>query len=310
MIVALACGCGSDRADSNNDNPDGGPIDVSGLSYAECEATERVGGFSVNLEPKFTAAGGRVSNGVSPLGALETITAIGQCQHARALVPFCDPGCVGLEVCGIDSVCRPAPSNQTVGNVTIRGLKAAVEMEPRPPAFNYSQLGTLPHPAFDLAAPIELTSDGGSYAPLSLLGWGVVPIELTDKNVPVAAGSALQVNWKPMPQSGPTMVRIVLNINLHGTAAGTRISCLVEDNGSFSIPEPLMTSLVNDGLSGFPTLTLTRASSDRARIEPGCVDFKVETRTSIQVSIDGLTSCSNDDDCVAPETCQADLTCG
>ena len=310
VATTVVGGCGGDDGGSVADAGDG-VIDVSALTYRQCDSTTRIGGFTVNLEENFTATGGRVNDSVSPIGALETITEMGDCRRARALVPFCDPGCSGGQLCGLDSVCRPSPVAVSMGTVTVRGLEQTVTMEPLAPAFNYTNPGTLPHPGFALGDGIALETTGGDFAPLSFLGWGITPIAFTNPNVAVESGAALAISWTPMAESGPTEVHIELNVNLHGTSAGSRLECEVADTGSFSIPQALITDLMADGLSGFPTLTLTRASSDREDVSGGCIDFKVVTNTAVEVAIDGLESCSNDDDCdVSGETCQVDLTCG
>jgi hypothetical protein len=85
---------------------------------------------------------------------------------------------------------------------------------------------------------------------------------------------------------------------------------VVDDTGSFEIPEPLVTALVDDGLSGFPTVVIVRSSVDSASIDPGCVELRVKSEVTLPVEIPGLTSCDGDEDCTPPETCQSDLTCG
>jgi hypothetical protein len=118
----------------------------------------------------------------------------------------------------------------------------------------------------------------------------------------------LAVGWVAPPEPGPARVELVLNINGHGVV-GQFLACTVDDTGAFTIPEPLITQLFAAGMSGFPTLELRRSTADAAGILQGCVDFRVEASRTVDVTIPGLTSCTDDGDCTPPETCQPDLTC-
>lgn len=299
-LVAPACGGGGDDGDDDDDDP----IDVSDLTYAPCDQAEHVGGFEIVLGDGFTAVQGQVFDAVTPSRVVETLSTSGECAWVRAPARVCDPACTGGQICGLDETCVAAPVAQDVGTVTVDGLLAAVEMAPRAPAFFYSFTGTLPHPGFAAGAGMRLDAPG-----LSLLGWGIEPLEIAATTLEVESGQSVEVMWTAPADAGPAKVELSLNVNGHGLV-GSHVECVVDDTGSFTIPEPLVTSLLADGLSGFPTLTVRRTTTDSADVTAGCVELDVESSVTIDVTIPGLESCSDDGDCTPPETCQGDLTCG
>ena len=296
--ILAACGGGGDD----------GPIDVSDLTYAPCPAEERAGGFAVILAEAFTGVQGQVKDGATPGQAFEELAADGACRLVQAPVRFCDPACAPGQTCAPGDTCVPTPVAQDVGTVAVAGLFAAVEMPARPPLYFYSFTGTLPHPGVAAGAGVRLTG-GGAAADFALLGWGIDPLAVGAPTLEVATGAPVAVSWTPPSAAGPARVELELNINGHGVV-GQRVTCEVDDTGAFTIPEPLVTMLFAAGVSGFPTLDLRRSSADSIDTALGCVDFRVESTRTIDVTIPGLTSCNDAGDCTPPETCRPDLTCG
>ncbi len=297
MATFLACGGGDDGGDDDG-------IDVSGLTYAPCTASTGVGGFDVILGDGFTAVQGQVYNAVQPSRVVDVLGSSGTCSWVRAPMLVCNPGCSTSQTCGPGNTCIDAPAAQDVGTVVVAGLLADVSMAPRPPAYYYNFTGTLPHPGFTAGAGMKLTAPG-----LELLGWGIDPLVVPADTIGVQAGAAVPVSWTAPTMTGPAKIELTLNVNGHGLV-GSHVDCVVDDTGSFSIPEPLVTSLLGDGLSGFPTLTVRRTTTDSVDTASGCVELDVESAITIDVIIPGLQSCSGDEDCTPPQTCQADLTCG
>jgi hypothetical protein len=221
----------------------------------------------------------------------------------RAPRLVCDPSCRVGQTCGPGGACVDTPVAQDVGVVTAEGLAAEVTMDPRPPAYYYSYTGILPHPGFAAGAGLRVTA-----ADLTLLGRGIAPLAIAADPIEVEPGAAVPLTWIAPAEAGPARVEISLDVNGHGLV-GSHVECVVEDTGAFTIPEPLVTSLLGDGLSGFPTLTVRRTTTDSADRASGCVELDVESSVTLEVTIPGLTSCDGDEDCPPPETCQADLTC-
>jgi hypothetical protein len=282
----------------------GGAIDVSSLTYKPCAAADHVGGFKVVLGDGFTNVQGQVFDAVTPSRVPDTLAASGECKWLRAPALVCNPACTGGQICGPGSTCIASPVAQDVGTVTVAGLKAEVSMAPRPPAFFYSFTGSLPHPGFDPGAGLRLEAPG-----LALLGWGIEPLVVGATVLTVQPGASASLAWTAPAMAGPAKVEISLNVNGHGLV-GSHVDCVAGDTGSFTIPEPLVTSLLADGLSGFPTLTIRRTTTDSAQTANGCAELDVESAVTLDVMIPGLESCDGNEDCTPPETCQPDLTCG
>jgi len=297
-LVLGACGGDDDGGD------DDGGIDVSSLTYAPCARDRHVGGFDIILGDGFTSVQGQVFDSVTASRVYDTISTDGACEWVRAPSLVCNPSCGVGQTCGLGNTCVAAPAAQDVGTVTAAGLLADVSMAPRAPAYFYNFTGTLPNPGF--AAGAGLRVDGTGF---SLLGWGIEPLVVGATTIEIQSGVALPLTWTAPTRSGPAKVEISVNVNGHGLV-GSHIECVVEDTGAFTIPAPLITSLVADGLSGFPTLTLRRTTTDSADIAGGCIELDVEAAKTLDVTVPGLTSCDGDEDCTPPETCQGDLTCG
>jgi hypothetical protein len=182
-------------------------------------------------------------------------------------------------------------------------------MNPVGPMQYYTNSSPLPHPGYTPGADLGLQAEGGDYEAFEIHVFGVSSLEVTAAEFLVEAGSPAEITWTA-PPPGPTHLRILLTVNPHGSGPGSVIECEVPDTGATTIPEPLVTALVGDGLSGFPRATLTRLSSDSVDLTPGCVEFRSQSQVVIPVSVPGLVSCDGDEDCTPPATCQPDLTCG
>ena len=299
LALSLAA-CGGD--DGGGDDDAG--IDVSSLTYAPCTPATHVGGFEIILGDGFTSVQGQVFDRVTPSRVVDTISTDGACAWVRAPSLVCNPACEVGMTCGSGSTCVPSPVARDVGTITAAGLAAAVTMEPRAPAYFYNFTGTLPHPGFAAGAGLRVDGTG-----ISLLGWGIDPLVVGATTVEIQRQMPLTLTWTPPSLSGPAKVEISVNVNGHGLV-GSHIECVVDDTGSFTIPEPMITSLVDDGLSGFPSLTLRRTTTDSADVSGGCIELDVESATTLEVTVPGLESCDGDEDCTPPETCQGDLTCG
>jgi hypothetical protein len=298
LAIVAACGGGGDDD----------AIDVSGLTYDPCPAEERAGGFAVILADGYTAVQGQVRDGAAPGQALDEIATAGACRIVQAPALFCDPACPPGETCAPGNACVPAPVAQDVGTVAVAGLRAAVEMPARPPLYFYSFTGTLPHPGVAAGAGVRLTG-GGAAGDFALLGWGIEPLVVAAPTIQVESGAPVAVTWTAPPAPGPARVELVLNINGHGVV-GQFLTCEVDDTGASTISAALVTTLFAAGISGFPTLEVRRSSADSTDTALGCVDFRVESARTIDVTIPGLESCNEDGDCTPPATCQPDLTCG
>lgn len=229
----------------------------------------------------------------------------GGCKLWVPKVPFCSTSCGATGVCTDDDECTPYPKAQDLGMVHVTGLgDEEVVMEGFSPSFNYQPAKTLPNPSCSEGAAVTVKTDKLG---IEVTGKCIAPFVLTSADpVPVSSGKGIPLTWTAPGQSGFTKVHIHLDIAHHGGKKG-EINCEVPDTGSFEIPEPLVTKLVSLGLAGFPTIDVGRASSVSAPTQSR-VTLSVISSTMRDVD-SGVKSCSDAADCVAPATCQADLTC-
>ena len=303
--ITLAClalfACGSDD--------DGLSIDP-GPRTGACESERLVGSFEVTLDDGFTSVQGKVENHPTPLRIAETIETDGACALMGPPELFCDPACDSGLVCGLGGLCVPEPLGISVGTVTVAGLQDPVEMTASAPVFFYSHRGSLANPGFAESDEVVLTATGDAeIEAFALGGRGIAALATELETVELAEGQAVALTWTPPGDAEAGSIRLELNIAQHGGTPGW-IECEVPDTGSFTIPLALTDALVGRGFSGFPSLTMERASEDSEELSVGCVQFLLRSQIALGVTIPGLTSCSDDMDCTDGETCQADLTCG
>jgi hypothetical protein len=275
-----------------------------------CEPAARVGSFEIALKDGFTNVQGKVENAVSPALIPEHVSSEGVCHFLRPASLFCDPACTAGTTCDASGACVLSPEGISVGEVTIEGLKSEVTMSASAPVFFYNFLGDLPHPGFDEGASITLRGAGEDpVAAFALGSVGITALEVSATSVSLQEDQAVQLSWQEPANAEDSSIFIELNIAQHGGTPG-RIECEVPDTGSFEIPVALSNALLAQGYSGFPSLTLSRTSADSTQTALGCLDLRVQSDVTLEVEIDGLTSCSGNEDCISPETCQPDLTCG
>ncbi len=279
------------------------------LGYKPCSKESRVGGFRLELAEKYTGVQGQVLDGMVPGNIPEVVQTVGSCSLLRGRSLFCNPSCVPGETCDEKGACITYPKSHPVGTVTISGMKAALSMKAKW-GNNYTNSGTLPHPGFDEGAAISLQASGGDYQAFELLGQGVAPVVVSSqsKKLVIDGAKAIDLKWTPPAKQGAVKVHIEVNINNHGTTSAW-ITCDVDDNGAFSIPVELVGALQKLGVSGFPSLLLSRRSADSASITPGCVDLLVVADAEMTVAVAGLTSCTKDSQCPKGQSCQVDLSC-
>ncbi len=302
VLLLVACSSGDDGDDMTTPR-DGGAATVGG--YATCADDARVGQIVLELRAQFTSVQGAVTNGVRPIDVPVIDVEDGNCVLVSPPSLFCDPACAGGMTCGPDNTCVPLPENQDLGTVTIDGLTAPVQMTARAPVYFYNFLGDLPHPAFAHGDAIAM---GASVGP-SIATVGVEALEVSTSSLAVQRDVASTLEWTAAAADDGVRMELELSIANHGGTPG-RILCTLPDSGSFTIPVALTNALLDRGFSGFPSVTLTRQGAQTGATSDGCMELVARSEVVVPIEIPGLTSCSNDDDCPAAETCQPDLTCG
>lgn len=292
----------------------------SGAAGMSASGDDKLHGyFNVNLNPALEETGspantsflGKLYDGPTP--APMTFTQqmeAGGCKLYTPNVWFCEKTCTGGAVCTADDVCTPYPTAATVGTVTLTGLGSnPIAMEPKANNYQPPAGTTIPYPPCTPGAEVKLTAAGGSHAPFTLTASCIDPLELTGGDVKLMKGQPLPLKWKAGAANSKVNVHILLDISQHGTSKGN-IQCDVPDNGSLSIPATLVDALLALGVSGFPTVLVTRELVGRADSGgPSNVYLKLSAQYRQAVEIPGLVSCNDSAQCPSGQTCQKDLKC-
>jgi hypothetical protein len=302
MALSLsACMGGSDEGDE----PPVGGSDAQGV-------------FVVTLVPPafnptgHTTLSGTVYDGPTPsITGYEDDKKAGDCALKVTKMPQCGNGCGSGFICVDGNKCQAESDPVGVGTVTLTGVKTAagaaatVTMNPTNPAqnnFNYQlpaepKLGYPPNAEGDL---LTLAAAGDTkVGPFSVSAKGIAPLSVPEDSLVLADGKPLQLKWTPGAVSTSKMM-VEVNITNHGAHKG-KISCETADDGSLEIPASLVDGLKALGVSGFPSVDLTRLSrGTSAQVD---VDLVVESKVSRDLSIPGIVSCTVNEDCPAGKTC-------
>jgi hypothetical protein len=124
--------------------------------------------------------------------------------------------------------------------------------------------------------------------------------------LPLADGQDATLLWEPKGSAGSSTVFAQVDISHHGGLKGV-IECEGADDGQLVIAGSLVTQLKALGMSGFPTIELTRfVSGGHPDLN---IELRLESRVVRPVSIPGIVSCVEDADCPTAQTCQQDFKC-
>ena len=238
----------------------------------------------------------------------------GACVLRIPRVPFCETPCGGSAVCVADDTCQPYAAKQDVGLVHARGLMIAgggSELDLRYLSGNYQVPGMirLAYPAFAPGGGVTLAAAGSAFTPaFTLTGTGIAPLQLTSADPALARDQAVTLTWTPPTGGGASRLWLQLDISHHGGSKG-KIECDAPDTGTLTLSASIMTRLLDLGAAGFPTVILVRESTSSALVTSGRVDLVLASKVERPVSVPGVISCTDDDQCPMGQTCQSDLTC-
>jgi hypothetical protein len=287
----------------------------SAASAGQADASQLVGTFQVKLRGTSgdasagTAVVGRVYDGPTPDTIIwENPEVDGACTLTTPRVPFCSAPCGGSAACIEDDTCLSYPTARSVGNVTVTGLgDAPFTMTPIANTYQPPAGVTLAFPPFAEGAPLTFSAAGDYFPAFSLTGKGIAPLVLTTTTLALKSGVALPLTWIP-GAPGNSTIHVKLDISHHGGSKG-QIVCDSDDSGSLTVTAALITKLVSLGVAGYPSVIVTRRALGSSVIAAGRVDLEIASVVEQSVSVEGLTSCTNDTDCPSGESCQVDLSC-
>ena len=297
-----------DAADATSDTataPD--TTAPSALAYAPCPDATRIGRFTLARDLELTTIDGRVHSGVVPANIREVALADGPCRVLVGRSLFCDPACGAGETCGEGGTCIPYPTAQDVGEVSVSGLSVPLVLTSSSSHFYSNGATTLPHPAWEDGDRLTLTAPGGALTPFTLEGRGVPVLDVPTAAIPVARDAATTITWTPPTAAGDARIQILFDLAHHGGIAASIVCDDLPDNGTYTVPAALVTRLLDEGVAGFPLVTVTRQTVDSTTLAAGCVELRVTAAVSRDVLVPGLVSCADDDGCTPPATCPDDL---
>jgi hypothetical protein len=317
-LLLLACSDSSEPIQEDG----GTQPDTAAQHDGTVDPNALVGTFTIELvapdtstsTPGYTSVLGKLYDGPVPEQIVwEESNTEGSCTLLKPRIPFCATPCGGTAVCVEDDTCQSYPTAQGVGTVTVIGVKTesgATQFTMDPIANNYQPVGvTLAYPGFAEGDAISVSAAGGSVVPaFSLEATGVASFELTNGTITLDGTSAVTLSWTAAATPSASTVHVLLDISHHGGSKG-KIECDLADTGSYTLSATILSKLLALGVAGFPTIIVTRRATDSATTAVGRVDLIVASKVEKTVEIPGVTSCSDDNDCTPPETCQDDLTC-
>ncbi|MEO6600968.1 MAG: hypothetical protein ABIQ16_13900 [Polyangiaceae bacterium] len=321
-VLALTAACGSSDATPSGAAPSAGAagaaLGSAGASpsggTASTDPNAVVGSFIIDLVGKtdssdpYVAVSGKVYDGVTPSTVVwDLVTSAAGCQLLKPRAPFCNTPCSG-GVCVEDDQCASYPNAQDLGPVTIQGLGSA-DIVMKAIANSYQLPGdvTLAFPPAAEGVTVGLQVSGGPFGAFTIQTKMITPL-VASGALSLDAEKPLDLTW--VPPSDPSLARMQVKVDIshHGGAKG-KIECDVADSGSLQIPASLVSSLIDLGVAGFPTATLTRITSGSTAIAPGKVSLQTLSSVALELVVPGFQSCHEDTDCASGKTCQQDLTC-
>lgn len=276
-----------------------------------------VGDFSVRLMAQNPATGtaarstvfGVVKDGPEP----ETIVwhateQAGDCTLSEPEAPFCDTPCGGSAACTGDDQCTPYPKARSVGTVELRGL-GSQQLQLTDIAGKYMpDRGALPYPPCHEGDTVELHTDGGDYAPFMLETRCIAPLSFEPPAGELTRGRDLALMWGAAGDPELAHMLVKLDVSHHGGAKG-KIECTARDTGELTIESALIDRLIELGVAGFPTISLTRSAESEAETEPRAVHLSVLETVEHPVQVPGVMSCTADPQCPQGQKCATNLTC-
>lgn len=307
VLASTALGC----ADAEED-----PKATISERPSRGDLSELVGDFQVRWIASNPATGsaaranvlGVVKDGPEPQPIAWHVAAEdGPCKLLEPEAPFCETPCGGGAVCTAADTCTPYPKSKPIGTVYLEGVTPrAFAMEAV--SGSYMPVGVkLPYPPCAEGDAISLRSKAGDYAAFEREARCIAPLEF-DATPKLETGRDLALAWGEPGEPDLARIEIKLDVSHHGGAKG-KIECDTEDTGALVIPSALVDRLVELGVSGFPTIALTRISRSPAEEEPRGITLTLFETVERPVELPGLVSCTDDRNCPGGQRCAADLKC-
>jgi hypothetical protein len=312
-VVLLGGACGSGGGDPQTSQDAAPHADAPAVEGGAPAGEALIGAFLIELnppkgtEPGRTTLFGKVSDGPTPnLVVLELVKETGGCRLLTPHAPFCDPPCNG-SVCVDNNRCGSYPSAVKVGPIEMQGLGSGpFTLQPIGDGYPLMDL-PLPFPPAPEGGEVKVIVKGSHFGAFTLATQAVAPLAWAD-NLILERNKAIALTWTARGLPGVGRMEVKVEISHHGGSKG-EIDCSLPDTGSGQVPAELVTKLIDFGVAGFPTVTLTRVATGTATIAPGQVRLQVLSSIRREVTVAGYTSCDESMPCPGGKICRDNKTC-
>lgn len=303
--TALAAGT-LEGGQAGGENTDPLPLPESVTLHGACALDDELGGFDLVTDEalELTTLSGTVKDGVDPAQVPEVVADDGVCRLLRREVFFCEPPCASGSTCGSDGSCVAMSRAQDLGDVRLDGWQRGLLMAPLQPGNLYSS--ELDFPGVEPGTLVRLRTTTGYAGETECFGFGVEPLKLLTGRWLLTAGRALNIRWIAPAAETRSAITLSLSVDQHGTTP-LRLHCQSEDDGELEIPAEVIDTLLDAGLTGFPSAALDRNTTDSVALDDGCMHFRVSSVRKPDVAISGYTPCSSQGQCQTGETCNLAL---
>lgn len=268
----------------------------------------------MKVDKSMTNIVGQVADGPVPGNIIWTTTKKdGDCWLETPSTPFCEESC-GADVCVGDNQCQPYPTGHNVGDVILKGVHiegGGTELTLKEIAKSYQPAAgtTLAFPSFSATDTISVTATGGDYTAFELSAPGVNALDLKTTDFALDPAKAFELAWDPAADAKASTVHVRIDLSHHGGVKGL-IECDAADTGALTISKELISELIGLGVAGYPSVILTRLSTDYAQLSHGRVELEVSSLVERYLTTPGVDSCTTDEDCKDGKTCRStDSTC-
>jgi hypothetical protein len=311
LVLGAALGLGA-CGSSNNDTKGGS--DAAPSDATPATGVQAHGLFEVHYitgatsSSSYTDMGGFMYDGTPTAMVIwDKKSTDGSCSLYVPRTPFCD-SCAPGDVCVDTNVCRTPPSYHEVGDLKITGLNAPSGTNPLPLSDvngSYGPTETLPVPPCVEGTELRLDGSGkGDYPAFSIQSKCIAPLAVLNSSITIESGKTLTLTWTPPPTVTTSRIGVVFDLSHHGGSKG-QIICDAGDTGSLQVSGTLLASLMALGVTGYPTVAVTRSLVGTSAVGAGQAELKVYSDLSFVAQIPGLVSCQSDADCLTPgQTCQ------
>jgi hypothetical protein len=170
----------------------------------------------------------------------------------------------------------------------------------------------LAYPPFAAGDAVMLSAEGGELLPFELSAQAIAPLELLSPSpLPFDPDAQTLVRWTPPASGDGSRIIVTADISHHGGRKG-ELMCETDDDGELEIPATLVQGLIDLGVAGFPTIVVTRESTNEPAAETPGIELRIFSEVGRELEIPGVTSCDEpgqQDVCPEGQTCQVNKLC-